>query len=137
MRSLDDIREEYLFLDQDGRHHLLIELARSLDPLPPALRTDATKVKGCIADVWTYPEVKTGGRLHFLADSNSSFTKGMIAIVLSAVQDKTASEILKVDFDEALAPFDFKKNMTSNRSSNLPNMIALIKETAGRLAQNA
>ncbi|MEO6153021.1 MAG: SufE family protein [Croceibacterium sp.] len=133
MRALADILDEYEFLDQDGRHQLLIELARNMEPMPFALKTEATKVKGCIANVWAYP-ILQGGKLHFLADSDSSFTKGMIAVVLSAVQDRTPQEIIRTDITAALEPFNFKSNMSSNRSSNLPNMIALIKETAARLA---
>ena len=49
MRSLDDIREEYEFLDGDERYRLLIELGRELDEMPDALKTDATKVRGCSA----------------------------------------------------------------------------------------
>jgi cysteine desulfuration protein SufE len=55
MRSLDDIREEYEFLDGDERYRLLIELGRELDPMPDALKTDATRVAGCSASVWVYP----------------------------------------------------------------------------------
>jgi len=134
MRSLADILEEYEFHDKDGRHRLLIELARDLEPMPPELKTEATRVKGCIAKVWAYPTMDEGRHLHFMADSDSSFTKGMIAVVLSAVQDRTPQEILTLDFDQILQPFDFQKNLSSNRSSNLPNMIALIQDTAARYA---
>mgnify|MGYP003390848684 CR=1 FL=1 len=57
MRSLDDIREEYEFLDGDGRYRLLIELGRELDAMPDPLKTDATKVRGCSASVWVYPVI--------------------------------------------------------------------------------
>ena len=86
MRSLDDIREEYEFLDADERYRLLIELGRELGPMPEPLKTDATLVRGCSAKVWVYPVVEHG-RLHFLADSNAAITKGIVALVLSAVQD--------------------------------------------------
>ena len=88
MRSLDDIREEYEFLDGDERYRLLIELGRELDSMPDALKTDATKVRGCSASVWVYPMQQEDGRLHFLADSNAAITKGIVALVLSAVQDQ-------------------------------------------------
>ncbi len=81
MRSLDDIREEYEFLDGDERYRLLIELGRELDPMPDALKTDATRVRGCSASVWVYPTRTDGGTLHFLADSNAAITKGIVALV--------------------------------------------------------
>ena len=46
MRSLSDIFEEYDFLDGDDRYRLLIELGRELEPMPDALKTDATLVRG-------------------------------------------------------------------------------------------
>ena len=72
MRSLDDIREEYEFLDGDERYRLLIELGRELDEMPDALKTDATRVRGCSANVWVYPAAREDGTLHFLADSNAA-----------------------------------------------------------------
>lgn len=133
MRSLDDIREEYLFLDADERYRLLIELGRELGPMPEALKTDATLVRGCSAKVWVYP-VTTDGRLHFLADSNAAITKGIVALVLSAVQDKPAAEVAQSDIAAALEPFDLKNQLSSNRTQGVPNMIALVRQTAARLA---
>jgi cysteine desulfuration protein SufE len=132
MRSLDDIREEYEFLDGDERYRLLIELGRELDPMPDALKTDATKVRGCSASVWVYPTRLDDGRLHFLADSNAAITKGIVALVLSAVQDRPASEVTETDIAQALEPFDLRNQLSSNRTQGVPNMIALIRETAAR-----
>jgi cysteine desulfuration protein SufE len=134
MRSLDDIREEYEFLDGDERYRLLIELGRELDAMPDALKTDATKVRGCSASVWVYPTQVDDGRLHFLADSNAAITKGIVALVLSAVQDKPAAEVARTDIAGALEPFDLKNQLSSNRTQGVPNMIALVQDTARRIA---
>ncbi|AOL22911.1 cysteine desulfuration protein SufE [Erythrobacter litoralis] len=135
MRSLDDILEEYEFLEGDERYGLLIELGRELEDMPDALKTDATLVRGCSAAVWVYP---TGGdeagRLHFLADSNAAITKGIVALVISAVQDRPAREVAGMDVTGALAPFDLKNQLSSNRTQGVPNMIALVKEHAARIA---
>lgn len=133
MRSLDDIREEYEFLEGDERYRLLIELGRELEEMPAALKTDATLVRGCSAAVWIYP-TQDGGKLHFLADSNAAITKGIVALVLSTVQDKPATEVADMDIMAALEPFELKKQLSSNRTQGVPNMIALIRETAARLA---
>ena len=133
MRSLDDIREEYEILDADERYRLLIELGRELDEMPQALKTDATLVRGCSASVWVYP-TERDGRLHFLADSNAAITKGIVALVLSAVQDKPAAEVAAMDVAAALEPFDLRNQLSSNRTQGVPNMIALVKRHAARLA---
>ena len=133
MRPIDDIADEYEFLDADERYRLLIELGRELEPMPAALKTDATLVRGCSASVWVYP-VEQEGRLHWLADSNAAITKGIVALVLSAVQDKPAGDVAAFDIAAALEPFDLKNQLSSNRTQGVPNMIALVRETAERLA---
>ncbi len=130
---LPDITEEYEFLDSEDRYRLLIDLGRKLEPMPEALKTDATKVRGCSASVWVYP-TQEGDRLHFLADSNAAITKGVVALVLAAVQDRPAAEVAKTDIAGALAPFDLSRELSSNRTQGVPNMIALVRETAERLA---
>lgn len=133
MRTLDDILEEYEFLDADDRYRLLIELGRDLEPMPTALKTDATLVRGCSAQVWVYP---TGnqGKLHFLADSNAAITKGIVALVIAAVQDRPADEVAAMDVAAALAPFDLSSQLSSNRTQGVPNMIALVRDHAVRIA---
>lgn len=134
MRSLQDIAEEYDFLDADERYRLLIELGRELEPMPDALKTDATLVRGCSASVWVYPTQLPDGRLHFLADSNAAITKGIVALVLAAVQDRPAKEVAGADIAAALEPFDLRNQLSSNRTQGVPNMIALVREHAARLA---
>ena len=48
---LEDVLDEYELLDGEDRYRLLIDLGRQLDPMPEALKTDATKVRGCSASV--------------------------------------------------------------------------------------
>jgi cysteine desulfuration protein SufE len=130
--KVSDVFEEYELLDADERYRLLIELGRALEPMPDALKTDATLVRGCSAAVWVYPTRLPDGRLHFLADSNAAITKGIIALVLLTVQDKTVSDVAAADIEGALAPFDLKNQLSSNRTQGIPNMIALIRATAAR-----
>ena len=133
MRALADILAEYEFLDSDDRYRLLIELGRELEPMPAALKTDATLVRGCSAAVWVYPVPRDDGTLHFLADSNAAITKGIVALILSAVQDKPAGEVATMDLVAALAPFDLRNQLSSNRTQGVPNMIALVKDHAARM----
>ena len=131
---LSDIFEEYDLLEGEDRYRLLIELGRKLEPMPDALKTDATRVRGCSAFVWVYPTVTADRRLHFLADSNAAITKGIVALILSAVQDKPAHEVARLDVAGELAPFELGKHLSANRTQGVPNMIALIHDTAKRLA---
>ena len=133
---IKDVLEEYQLVDVEDRYRLLIDLGRQLEPMPDALKTDATKVRGCSASVWVYPTAQDG-RLHSLADSNAAIAKGIVALILSAVQDKAASAIAAMDVAQALAPFELGKHLSANRTQGVPNMIALIRETAQRYAAAA
>jgi cysteine desulfuration protein SufE len=134
--ALSEILEEYQLVEAEDRYRLLIDLGRQLEPMPDVLKTEATKVRGCAASVWVYPTVNQG-RLHFLADSNAAITKGVVALVLAAVQDKPAAEVANIDVAEMLAPFELKKHLSANRTQGVPNMIALVKQTAERYAAAA
>lgn len=133
-RSLDDVHADYELLEADDRYRLLIDLGRALEPMPDALKTDATLVRGCSAAVWVYPVPREDGRLHFLADSNAAITKGIVALILLAVQDRSPEEILALDIAGELARFDLQHQLSSNRTQGIPNMIALVRRTAERLA---
>jgi cysteine desulfuration protein SufE len=133
MPTLADVRDEYDFLDPDDRYRLLIDLGRALEPMPEALKTEATLVRGCSASVWVYPTARDDGTLHFLADSNAAITKGIIALVLLTVQDQPAAAITATDIPGELAPFELGKQLSSNRTQGIPNMIALIRDSAARL----
>ena len=134
MTALLDILDDYQLLDSEDRYRLLIELGRDLEPMPDALKTDATKVRGCSASVWVYPTRGDDGRLHFLADSNAAITKGVVALVLAVVQDRAPGEVATIDIAAALAPFNLARELSSNRTQGIPNMIALVRDTAERLA---
>ena len=131
---LDDIYEDYELLEADDRYRLLIDLGKQLEPMPDALKTEATKVRGCAASVWVYPRRTDDGGLHFLADSNAAITKGIVALVLAAVQDRPAEEVAQMVVAAALAPFDLARQLSANRTQGIPSMIALVRETAQRLA---
>lgn len=135
MTDIATIYEDYELLEGDDRYRLLIDLGKALEPMPDPLKTDATLVRGCSASVWVYPTRLGDGRLHFLADSNAAITKGIIALVLTAVQDRPAAHILATDIAAELAPFDLRNQLSSNRTQGIPNMIALIRATAERYAE--
>ena len=133
---LQEILDDYQMVDGEDRYRLLIDLGQMLDPMPDALKTDATKVRGCSASVWVYP-VEDAGRLTFLADSNAAITKGIVALVLATIQGEPAAKIAETDIAGELAPFELGKHLRANRTQGVPNMIALIKQTAARLSAAA
>jgi len=133
---LSDLEAEFLLYEPKSveRYQAIIDLGRQLEPMPDALKTDATKVRGCSSSTWVYPTRLPDGRLHFLADSNAAITKGVVALVLAAVQDRPPAEVAEIDIRALLEPFDLTRELSSNRTQGVPNMIALVRDTAQRLA---
>lgn len=134
MIAYADIEAEWeAALDWDERYALLIALGRDLPPMEPALKTAATKVPGCSANVWVYPVV-ADGVLHFQADSDAAITKGIVALVVAMADGKTPDAVLATDFAAAIDRLGLRQHLSSNRTQGLPNMIARVREAAQRLA---
>lgn len=132
MATIDELHDEYDFLDFEDRIRMIVELGRALEPMPDALKADVTRVPGCSSSVWLYPTDSGSGRLHFLADSTSELTKGVVALVLATVQDHSPEDVLATDMEATLRRFALDRHLTSKRTQGIPNMIALIRETAAR-----
>ena len=120
-------------LDWDERYGLLIDLGRALPPMETSLKTPSTRVPGCSANVWVYP-LEVQGRLRFQADSDAAITKGIVALVVLMADGKTAAEVLTTDFEAAIDRLGLRQHLSSNRTQGLPNMIARVREAAGRIA---
>jgi len=128
--TFDDIEAEFeAFDDWDDRYRLLIALGQSLEAMPEALKTEATRVRGCASQVWLYP-TRDGERLHFLADSDAAIVKGLIALVLLIVQDQPAAAVNVNEIRIKLDRLGLAKHLSSNRTQGLASMIARIGELA-------
>ena len=108
MTTIDEIVENFTLLDQwDDRYRYVIELGRTLPPLPEGAHSEANKVRGCASQVWLLTHVKPDGAagpmLTFDGDSDAHIVRGLIAILLALYSGKRAQEILDTD---ALALFD-------------------------------
>ncbi|HTT46609.1 MAG TPA: SufE family protein [Pseudolabrys sp.] len=135
MTGIDEIVENFTLLDQwDDRYRYVIELGRTLPPLPQSAYTEANKVRGCASQVWLLTQVKPGGAdgpiLTFDGDSDAHIVRGLIAILLALYSGKRAREILQTD---ALALFDrigLRENLTPQRSNGLRSMVERINAEA-------
>jgi cysteine desulfuration protein SufE len=129
---LAELVEDFDLLgDWEGRIEYVIELGKGLAPLPEADRTDANKVPGCAAQVWlSVRREPAGGRLHFLADSDSALSKGNIALLLRLYSDRTPTEILGFDARAALDRLGLPSALTRQRANGLNAMVGRIREAA-------
>ena len=135
MTDINEIKDNFALLeDWDDRYRYVIELGRTLDPMPDAEHSAANKVQGCASQVWLSKRRVTDGsgqlRLHYLGDSDAHIVRGLIAILLSLYSDRPPQEILSTD---AIAVFDelgFREHLTPQRSNGLRAMVERIRSDA-------
>ena len=135
MAAIDEIIENFELLDEwDDRYRYVIELGRTLPPLPEADHNETTKVRGCASQVWLVshvtPDGGAGPALRFDGDSDAHIVRGLIAILFALYSGKSAREILATD---AIAVFDrigLREHLTPQRSNGLRSMVERIRSDA-------
>ena len=126
-----------MFDDWEGRYSFLIDLGRKVPPMDDADKTEESRVHGCQSVVHMIAQTKNqDGReiIDFIADSNSSLVKGLIAILHQIYSGREASEILSFDIEELLARLGLDQHITPGRRNGLEAMIARIKTLAASQA---
>lgn len=142
MPTLSEITSDFAVLDDwEDRYRYLIELGRSLPPLPEELRTDANKVRGCASQVWLATDSKTvdGKRVFtFVADSDAHIVRGLVAILHAVYEGRPLEEAITLDPDPIFGKFGLKEHLTPQRSNGLASMVARVRADAMAMnAQNA
>jgi len=133
MTAYDDIRADFELLDDwEDRYRYLIELGRALDAFPEAARNEANKVRGCASQVWlaTRVEAGPGPTLLIQGDSDAHIVKGLIAVLLSLTNGRTAQEILATDAHKAFAELGLAEHLTPQRSNGFASMVARVRSDA-------
>jgi cysteine desulfuration protein SufE len=141
--AIDDIIENFALLDDwDDRYRYVIELGRTLGPLPDEVRTESNKVQGCASQVWlgtrVRPDGAAGPALSFVGDSDAHIVRGLIAILFALYSDKPAREILATDAFALFEKLGLREHLTPQRSNGFRSMVERIKSDAhAALAQAA
>jgi cysteine desulfuration protein SufE len=133
--TIDEIRDNFALLDDwDDRYRYVIELGRTLDPMPEAEHSSENKVQGCASQVWLSRRVdrnKTGEPLlKYFGDSDAHIVRGLIAILLTLYSGRTPREILGTDALAVFDEFGFREHLTPQRSNGLRAMVERIRSDA-------
>jgi cysteine desulfuration protein SufE len=133
--TIDDIRENFALLDDwDDRYRYVIELGRTLEPMPESEHSQANKVQGCVSQVWLSKRVERNGRgepvLKYLGDSDAHIVRGLIAILLTLYSGHTPRDILATDARGTFEEFGFRDHLTPQRSNGLRAMVERIRTDA-------
>ena len=133
--TIDEIRDNFALLDDwDDRYRYVIELGRTLDPMPEAEHSAANKVQGCASQVWLAKHVERDGGseplLKYLGDSDAHIVRGLVAILLTLYSGRTPQEILGTDALAVFDEFGFRQHLTPQRSNGLRAMVERIRSDA-------
>ena len=133
--TVDEIIENFELLDDwEERYRYIIDLGKKLTPLPNEMKVEAALVPGCISRVWLHSREEADGVLRFEADSDAIIVKGLVAIVLSLHDGKTAAEILALDLSGLFDRLDLGNQLSANRRNGFVSMLGRIKAFAGERA---
>ncbi len=126
--TTDDILEQANFFDDwEEKYAFIIDLGKQLPTLDTAQKNDETLVKGCQSHVWISGE-KHGEQFIFHADSDAIIVKGLLAIILSAYNYKSAEEILSFNIDDYFSQLDLLSHISNVRGNGIQAMINRIRE---------
>jgi cysteine desulfuration protein SufE len=134
MTDIDEIRDNFALLEEwDDRYRYVIELGRTLEPMPEAEHSAANKVQGCVSQVWLSKTLDRKGTepiLKYLGDSDAHIVRGLIAILLTLYSGRTPKEILSADASDVFDEFGFRDHLTPQRSNGLRAMVERIRADA-------
>jgi cysteine desulfuration protein SufE len=133
--TIEEIRDNFALLDDwDDRYRYVIELGRTLDPMPESEHSAANKVQGCASQVWLAKQVDRSGTsellLKYLGDSDAHIVRGLIAILLTLYSGQSPQQILSTDAIAVFDEFGFREHLTPQRSNGLRAMVERIRSDA-------
>ena len=133
--TIDEIRDNFALLDEwDDRYRYVIELGRTLEPMPEHEHSAENKVQGCASQVWLATTVRADGQggpvLTFCGDSDAHIVRGLIAILFAMFSGKHAGEILSSDAIALFERLGLREHLTPQRSNGFRSMVERIRADA-------
>ncbi|MEL6169865.1 MAG: SufE family protein [Pseudomonadota bacterium] len=132
--AFEEIAETFEFLDDwEDRYRHVIELGKSMEPLPEALRVPATKVEGCASQVWLHPRIEgsgSGALFHFQGESDAMIVRGLIAVLHALYDGLTVEAVGEVDAPAELGRLGLNDHLSSQRSNGVRAMVERIRALA-------
>ena len=139
--AIGTILEDFAFLDDwEDRYRYVIELGRTLAPLPDDQRNAKTKVEGCASQVWLVSELDESSDppvMRFAGDSDAHIVKGLVAILMALYSGQTPPKILAIDAPATFSKLGLDEHLSSQRANGLASMIKTIRHHASLAAHGA
>jgi cysteine desulfuration protein SufE len=122
-----------MFDNWEDRYRFLIDMGKKLPELPEGARNEENRVHGCQSNVWIMAQpTQEGGetKIEFIADSDSTIIKGLIAILRAVYSGQTPQDILQFDIDGLLRRLELDQHLSLGRRNGLAGMVTKIKSLA-------
>jgi cysteine desulfuration protein SufE len=121
-KTQEDIVEEFsVFEDWLDRYNYLIELGNDLPAIDQKYRTNEYLINGCQSKVWLHAEMMDG-RIQYQADSDAIIVKGIVALLVKLMNDRTPAEILENELF-FIEDIGLSQNLSPTRSNGLLAMV--------------
>lgn len=132
--AFTEIAENLSFLDDwEDRYRYIIELGQALPPLADAEKNSATKVSGCVSQVWLVTE-RVGDLLSYRGESDAAIVRGLAAILIALYSGRPAREVADTDAIKIFDELGLREHLSTQRSNGLAAMVARIRSEAQAIA---
>jgi sulfur transfer protein SufE len=124
----------------EDRYRFLIDLGRKLPPLPEDARTEEHRVHGCQSQVWIIAaptEQNNQEVVDFVADSDSTLVRGLIAVLRRVYAGQPAQAVLNFDIEGLLERLGLNQHLSLSRRNGLYGMVQRIKALASQMQSAA
>ena len=122
----DSIIEEFSFFDDwMDKYNLLIDLGKELPVIDPKFKVKDFLIEGCQSKVWLHPDYD-GKMITFTADSDAIITRGIVALLIKVLSNRTPEDILSSDL-YFIEKIGLRQNLSPTRSNGLLSMVRQMK----------
>jgi len=121
-----EIIEDFSLFDEwSEKYQYIIELGQQLPALGDQYKTPDRKITGCQSSVWLHAFEKDG-LIYFEADSDSTFVKGEIALLIKVLSGQTPEAIVKAELN-FIDAIGLRQHVAVTRANGLASMIKQMK----------
>ena len=129
--DLQELKDTFEFLDDwEDKYRFIIDIGKELDSIDAVYKTDENLVRGCQSQVWLVVEPDTEGKLKLRMDSDAHIVRGLIAIVLAALNGRSAQDILDFDMNQLFGELELLQHLSPSRGNGLMSMLERIRAIA-------
>lgn len=116
----------------EERFRTLILLAKRLPPLEEELKCAENELSNCENRVWLGYQVLEDGKLHFYGDSEGRIVKGLLAVLLTEIEGKTANELINMQLTDIFQQVGIWQQLSSSRKNGLTSLMNKVLDIANR-----